>query len=206
MHNPRLSGPLTVAVNRKNPFPSPHSLKNRALRVLWGIAWLGLFRPTPKPLHAWRRFLLRLFGARIGFRAHVYPSVRIQAPWNLDMGDHACLGPYVDCYNVATVRLGELCTVSQYSYLCAATHDYTRASMPLIAKPITLGARAWIAADAFIGPGVTVGEGAVVGARSLVLRDVEPWTVVAGNPARPIKPRAYVDDLAPVASPAQPAK
>jgi len=189
-----------------NPFPSPHDRKNKALRLLWNAVWLLLFRPSPRPFHGWRVWLLSVFGARMGVGAHVYPSARIWAPWNLQMGDHASLGPQVDCYNISTVVIGSFCTVSQYTYLCGATHDYTKASMPLISKPIHLGRRAWIAADAFIGPGVCVGEGAVVGARSLVLRDVEPWAVVAGNPARPIKPRAYVDDLAPVATPAQPAK
>jgi len=114
------------------------------------------------------------------------------------MGEHSCLGPHVDCYNVALVSLGAFCTVSQYSYLCAATHDYTRASMPLMTGPIRLGARSWIAADVFVGPGVVVGEGAVVGARSLVLRDIEPWIIVAGHPARVLGPRTFVDDLGPV--------
>jgi len=124
--------------------------------------------------------------------------VRIWGPWNLEMGDHSCLGPSVDCYNVAPISLGPFCTVSQYTYLCAAAHDYTRASMPLVTKPIRLGARSWIAADVFVGPGVTIGEGAVVGARSLVLRDIEAWVVAAGHPARVLGPRTFVDDLAPV--------
>jgi putative colanic acid biosynthesis acetyltransferase WcaF len=163
--------------------------------VLWQVVWALLFRPSPKVFHGWRRWLLRLFGARIGFGAHIHPSVKIWAPWNLEMSEHSCLGPYVDCYNVAPVSLGPFCTVSQYTYLCAATHDYTRASMPLVARPIQLGARSWIAAQVFIGPGVTVGEGAVIGARSLVLRDVEPWVVAAGSPARVIKTRPYEWDL-----------
>jgi putative colanic acid biosynthesis acetyltransferase WcaF len=105
------------------------------------------------------------------------------------MGEHSCLANDVDCYNVATVTLGACATVSQYSHLCAATHDYTDLTLPLVPKPISVGAHAWICADAFIGPGVTVGDGAVVGARSSVFKDVEPWTVVAGNPARFLKPR-----------------
>jgi len=187
-----------VLGTHRNPFPSPHSWGNRVARLLWQTVWLLLFRPSPRVMHGWRRWLLRLFRARIGYGAHVYPSARIWAPWNLEMGDHSCLGSFVDCYNVAPVSLGPFCTVSQYSYLCTATHDYTRASMPLVTKPIRLGARSWIAADVFIGPGVTVGEGAVVGARSLVLRDIEPWVVAAGHPARVLGPRTFVDDLAPV--------
>jgi len=105
------------------------------------------------------------------------------------MGDHSCLSHEVDCYCVAPVKLGAHVTVSQYSYLCTATHDIEEPSMPLVTAPIVIGAGAWITADVFIGPGVTIGEGAVVGARSTVFKDVEPWTVVAGNPARFIKNR-----------------
>lgn len=184
----------------RNPFPSPHSLGNRAARVLWSVVWHLLFRPSPKVFHWWRRGLLRAFGAQIGYGANIHPSVKIWAPWNLEMGDHSCLGPYVDCYNVAPVALGAFCTVSQYSYLCAATHDYRRTSMPLVAKPICLGARSWIAAQVFVGPGVTVGEGTVIGVRSLVLRDVERWVVAAGSPVRVIGPRTMVNDQNPMAT------
>jgi len=124
----------------------------------------------------------------------VHASVKIWAPWNLEMGDVACLAPNVDCYNVEKVALGDYCTVSQYSYLCGATHDYTNSSMPLIPMPIRLGRRVWIAADVFIAPGVSVGDGAVVGARSSVYTDVKPWTVVVGNPARFLKPRVLDGD------------
>jgi putative colanic acid biosynthesis acetyltransferase WcaF len=165
------------------------SLANRLGRAAWSIVWLFLFRPSPKPLHAWRRFLLRLFGAHIAAGAHPDPSCKIWAPWNLTMGPHSCLANYVDCYCVAPIELGAFALVSQYSYLCAATHDYQHPEFPLIPKPIVIGARAWVAAGAFIGPGVEVGEGAVCGARSVVMRDVEPWTICAGNPAKPIRRR-----------------
>jgi len=147
------------------------------------------FRPSPRFLHSWRRGLLRLMGARIGPGANIHASVRIWAPWNLTMGRFACLAPHVDCYNVAPVTLGEHATVSQYSYLCGASHDYTSLALPLTPGPISIGAHAWICADVFVGPGVAVGEGAVVGARSSVYEDVKPWTVVGGNPARYLKPR-----------------
>jgi len=168
---------------------SPHSLKNRILRVLWSWVWLLLYRPSPTLCHGWRRMLLRLFGARIGKGVHVYPSSKIWAPWNLVMDNHSCLAESVDCYCVDKIHLGAHATVSQYSYLCSASHDYTRPTMPLTTAPILIGSGAWIAADAFIGPGVTIGEGAIVGVRSTVLKDVEPWTVVAGIPARKIKDR-----------------
>jgi putative colanic acid biosynthesis acetyltransferase WcaF len=150
---------------------------------------VALFRPSPKPFHAWRRWLLRRFGASIGVGVRVYPTVKVWAPWKLVLGDRACLGYYVDCYNCDTVTLEEDAVVSQYSILCGGTHDYRVRDFPLVTRPITIGKRAWVCADSFIGPGVQVGEGAVVGARSSVFRDVHPWTIVGGNPARFIKTR-----------------
>jgi putative colanic acid biosynthesis acetyltransferase WcaF len=169
--------------------PSPHSLANRAGRLLWNVVWLVFCRFSPHPLWGWRRFWLRLFGARIGARALIFPSVKIWAPWNLEMGDHACLGRNVECYSADRITLGAHALVSQYSYLCAASHDHERPRLPLVTAPISIGASAWVAADAFVGPGVTVGEGAVVGARACVMKDVEAWTVVGGNPARFLKRR-----------------
>jgi putative colanic acid biosynthesis acetyltransferase WcaF len=180
-------------VNPRKPFPSPHSWKNRLLRATWSGVWLLLFRPTPKILNGWRRLLLRLFGAHIGRGAIVHPSVKIWAPWNLSMDDHSCLAPYVDCYSAAPITLGEYAAVSQYSFLCAATHDYTSLARPLVVAPITIGKHAWICADVFVGPGVSIGEGAVVGARSSVYRSVESWWVVAGNPARKLRRRVVIE-------------
>jgi len=175
--------------------PIPHSLKNKIGRVLWQIAWMFAYRPTPKVLHGWRRLVLRMFGASIEKGAHPYPSAKIWAPWNLTMKAHSCLGPDVDCYCVDKVLVGEHATVSQYSFLCAASHDYRDTRMPLISAPIVIEACAWVGADAFIGPGVRVGQGAVVGARASVYRDVDPWTVVGGNPARVINKRDPLPSL-----------
>jgi putative colanic acid biosynthesis acetyltransferase WcaF len=151
--------------------------------------WLAFGRLSPTPLFAWRRLLLRAFGAKVGRGVKVYPSVRVWAPWNLEMGEHSTLGPDVDCYNVARVRIGAHALVSQYSFLCAATHDHHQPRLPLVTAPIEVGEGAWVAADVFVGPGVTIGEGAVVGARASVYKDVSPWTVVGGNPARFLKRR-----------------
>ncbi|MFO0852020.1 MAG: putative colanic acid biosynthesis acetyltransferase [Gemmataceae bacterium] len=164
-------------------------LRNKLARVLWGGVWLFLFRPSPRPLHGWRRFLLRCFGARVGTGAHPYPSAKVWAPWNLTMGAHSCLADGVECYSVAAITLGPSALVSQRAFLCGATHDYTDPAFPLVPKPITIGAGAWVAAEAFVGPGVTVGDGSVVGARAVVTKDVEAWAVVAGNPARVVKRR-----------------
>jgi putative colanic acid biosynthesis acetyltransferase WcaF len=175
-------------------YPSPHSRANQLMRVFWRTVWLLAYRPSPKIFHGWRRFLLRIFGAKIAKDAYPHPSVKIWAPWNLEMGPHSSLGPDVDCYCVDKVIIGAGATVSQYSFLCAATHDYRDRCMPLVTAPILIGERAWVAADVFIGPGVTIGEGAVVGARSSVYRNVEPWTVVGGNPASILKRRTCLND------------
>lgn len=168
-------------------FPSPHSYQNWVGRLLWAMVWHMLFRPSPRPFHAWRCWLLRVFGAKVEQGAHPYPSARIWAPWNLTMGEGSCLGDHVDCYAVDRVTLEPYATISQYTFLCTASHDYTVRGMPVITAPIRVGRRAWVAADVFVGPGVTIGEGAVVGARASVFRNVDPWTVVGGNPARIIK-------------------
>ena len=162
---------------------------NVAARALWSVVWTLLFRPTPRPLHAWRVLLLRAFGAKVGRQVRVYQSVRIWAPWNLTMEDGSCLGDDVDCYSVDRVHLEQRAVVSQHAFLCTATHDYTRRAHPLQIAPIRVGADAWVTASVFIGPGTTIGAGAVVGAGSVVTRDVEPWTVVVGNPARKVKHR-----------------
>jgi putative colanic acid biosynthesis acetyltransferase WcaF len=173
---------------------SSFSLTNRLARGLWGLTWQLFFRPSPRIAHGWRCWLLRRFGARIGRGVQVYPSARIWAPWNLEMGDYSQLGTDVDCYCVAPITIGPHAMVSAYSYLCAAGRDYTRKHMPLRTGPIVIGEGAWVAVDVFVGLGVTIGEGAVVGARSSVFRDVEPWTVAAGNPARFLKRRELTED------------
>lgn len=185
------------------PYRNPLPVSNKVARLLWQGAYWMLFRFTPRPLSGWRRLLLRLFGARISPTAEIYSSARIWAPWNLVMRDHSCLAPHVECYNVALIEVGAHATVSQFAYLCGATHDYTSTSMPLRPKPIRVLDYAWVCAGAFIGPGVTVGEGAVAGARACVTRDVEPWTIVAGNPAVYVK-RRLMRDFSPEGTKARP--
>jgi putative colanic acid biosynthesis acetyltransferase WcaF len=165
-------------------FPAQVTRNNRLARLLWGAVWITLYRSSPKLLHGWRRCLLRCFGAHIAAGAHPYPRAKIWAPWNLTMESNSCLADDVDCYCVAPITIGANATVSQYSYLCAASHDYHDSTMPLIAAPIVIESRAWVAADVFVGPGVKIGVGAVVGARSTVTQDVAPWTVVAGSPVK----------------------
>ena len=176
-------------------YKSPLTKRNKIARIAWGIVWALLFRPSPRLSvgFAWRRFLLRMFGARIGLGANIYPSCRIWAPWNLEMGEHSGLAQEVECYSVDKIRIAAHVTISQYSFLCTASHDITNPNMRLITSPITIGEGAWVCAGVFVGPGVTIGAGAVAAARAVVVRDVEPWAVVGGNPAVFIKRRQLVN-------------
>lgn len=155
-------------------------------RIGWALTQ-PLFRFSPRPLWGWRRWLLRLFRAKIGPQVHIYPSVRITIPWNLALGRQCAVGDRVILYALGPITIGPRATVSQGVHLCAGTHDLSQPHRPLVKPPIDIGADCWIAADAFIGPGVTVGAGAIVGARAVVVKDVAPGLVVAGNPARPLQ-------------------
>lgn len=172
---------------------------SKLARALWQFVWLLLYRPTPNILHYWRAALLRLFGAKIGRPAYIYPSSRVWAPWNLEIGDHSTLADNVDCYAVDKIVIGSYSTVSQGSFLCTASHDYlsplimTQPEMPLVSAPITIGDRVWVTAGVFVAPGVTIADGAVILARSCVVKDVSEWTVVAGNPARAVRRRVLKD-------------
>lgn len=171
-------------------FKTPYSRRDKARRLLWDVVWALLARPLPKSLGSgWKRFLLRLFGAKMADTAVVYSSATIFKPWLLEMKDHACIANSVDCYNAAPVSIGVNATVSQRAFLCTAGHDITDPQHHQTEAPIIISDRAWICAEAFVGQGVTVGEGAVVGARAVVIKDVKPWTVVGGNPAKYIKMR-----------------
>ena len=146
-------------------------------------------RPSPGRAYGWRRFWLRLFGARVASTSRTRPSTRVMHPWLLTLGDHASLGDAVIVYNLGPVVVGDHTLVSQRTHLCAGTHDYTRPDLPLLRPPITIGRGVWVCAEAFVGPGVTVGENAVVGARAVVTHDVPEGVVVAGNPAKVVKQR-----------------
>jgi putative colanic acid biosynthesis acetyltransferase WcaF len=170
-------------------YRSELSFVNKLRRFVWGIVWCCFFRPSPRSLFRWRRFLLNRFGAKLAHSAVVYPSVKVWAPWNLEMGGRSVLGDYVDCYSVDQIVLEDDVTVSQYVFLCSASHDIESVNRDLVHKPIRLEQGSWVFAGAFIGMGVIVGEGAVVAARSVVVKDVAPYTVVGGNPAKFIKER-----------------
>lgn len=163
-------------------------LGNRLYRAAFAVAWALLARWTLPQWHGWRRTLLRAFGAEIG-RAAIYPSVRIWSPANLVVRDGACLGPRANIYCMARIVIDRQALVSQGAHLCAGSHDIEDPEFRLRTGPICVGERAWIAAEAFVGPGVTVGAGAVLGARACAFSDLAPWTVYLGNPARPSKTR-----------------
>lgn len=159
------------------------------LRFVWSVAYFVLFRFTPRPLHAWRAMILRAFGAKLARGVHIYPTAKIWAPWNLICEEAATIGEDAVVYNPTTVRLESHAIVSQYAYLCGATHDYQDPAFPLIPYEIHLGAYSWICARASVQPGVTVGEGAVLALGSVATHDLRPWTVYGGVPARAIKAR-----------------
>ena len=165
------------------------SLQNRMFRFAWIFTWGLLASWTPAPLHGWRCFLLRLFGAKIGSGVRVYGSANIWYPPNLEMGDFACIGWNSVIYCQAKITLQSHATVSQYAHLVAGSHEIDSPSFQLYAQPISIGAYAWISSGAFVGPGVDVGEGAVLGARGVAFAALKPWTVYAGNPAKEIRQR-----------------
>ena len=173
-----------------DPYTRPaFTFSNRAARMLWNLTWLLLYRPSPRPFHAWRATLLRLFGATLGPDCHFYPASRVWAPWNLRCADHVAAGDGVEIYNPSPMHLGSHVILSQDCYVCGATHDYNDPAFPLFAYTMTIEPYAWICARASVAPGIRVGEGAVLGLGSVATRDLEPWTVYSGNPAQPIRQR-----------------
>lgn len=175
-------------------FRTPYSRGNKLRRLVWSFVWTFLARPFPRSMAmGWKRALLRLFGARIASTAAVYANVKVFQPWLLTMDDYACMADGVDCYNAAPVHIGRNAAVSQRAFLCTAGHDITDPHHHQTEAPIVIEDRAWVCAEVFIGQGVTVGEGAVCAARAVVIKNVEPWTVVGGNPAKFIKMRKLTD-------------
>ncbi|MBC7782508.1 MAG: colanic acid biosynthesis acetyltransferase WcaF [Burkholderiales bacterium] len=168
---------------------SEWTFKQKAARALWMIVQASLFRWSWHNMYAWRRFLLRLFGARVGRAVRIRPTARVEIPWNIDLADGVVIGDFVTLYSLGNITIGEASMVSQHSYLCAGSHDHTSLKLPLLKPPITLGRDVWIAADVFVGPGVTIGDRTVVGARSSVPRDLPAGIVAVGNPATAIKLR-----------------
>jgi putative colanic acid biosynthesis acetyltransferase WcaF len=176
--------PLDVKANRAARKYSRHE---QALRMLWAFGrWLMVL--SPHPCYAWRRWVLRLFGARVGREARVHSTTVVYMPWNVELGDESAIGQEVFIYSLGRVSIGARATVSYRTHVCAGTHDFTDPTLPLLKPAVTIAEDAWVGTEAFIGPGVTVGRGAIVAARAVVVKDVEPLTLVGGHPAREIGP------------------
>ena len=159
-----------------------------AKRALWGLS-RPFFAWSPRPLWGWRRFLLRLFGAQVGRKVQIHPSARVFIPWNLEIGEWSSVGFDALLYNLGPMSIGERVTISQRAHLCGGSHDFRDPTMPLLKLTVVVEDEAWVCSAAFVGPEVTIGRKAVVGARAVVTRDVEAKTIVAGNPARLIGER-----------------
>jgi putative colanic acid biosynthesis acetyltransferase WcaF len=176
---------LNIAANRRS---TKWTRREMLGRFLWEVLQ-PVTRLVPRQLWGVRNGILRLFGARVGRNVRIHRSARIASPWNLKIGDEAAIGDDVRIYNLGMITIGSKATVSQGAHLCAGTHDYRKPDFPLSKCTIGIGSGAWICADAFIGPNVLVGDLAIVGARAVVIRNVAPGTVVAGNPAQVIGKR-----------------
>lgn len=176
---------------KSNPLSGGASftLKNRIVRSLWNLVWFLFASWTPPFMHRWRRLLLIIFGAKMGLPSDVRGSARVWYPPLLEMHERALLAEHVICYNQAKVVVGKGALVSQGAHLCAGTHDIDDPNFQLLAFPITVGNNSWIAAEAFVGPGVSIGNNAVVGARAVVFSDIPESMVFVGNPAKPLRSR-----------------
>lgn len=181
--------PLDAAKTRPLEGGASFSLGNRVFRVVWQLAWLVLCRFTPPPLHGWRRLVLRLFGARVSHGARIHASVTIWHPANLEVAAGALVGPGARLYNQGRITIGERTVISQRAHLCASTHDIRDPNFQLLLRPIVVGEQCWVAAEAFVGPGVTIGNRAVLGARAALFQDAEADGVYLGNPAALIRRR-----------------
>jgi len=179
-----------IASADENPYHrASFSVGSRMTRLLWQFVYALFYRISPRPLHAWRSMLLRLFGAKMGSGCHFYPSGKVWAPWNLICEDCCTLADGAEIYNPSLIYLESHCVISQQAYVCGATHDYNHPEFPMISYSMRLGAYSWICARASVAPGVKVGAGAVLGLGSVATRELVPWTVYSGNPAVPVKLR-----------------
>jgi putative colanic acid biosynthesis acetyltransferase WcaF len=181
--------PLPANSHRPRDGGPSFSLRNRITRLVWNVVWWALASWTPAAMHPWRRLLLRLFGAKIGPRSDVKPSARVWLPSNLVIGRRSLLSHRVVCYNQAPITLGDDVLVSQGAHLCSGTHDYDDPEFQLVTRPIVIGSHSWLAAECFVGPGARINSGVVLGARAVAHGELREWTVYAGNPARPLRPR-----------------
>src|SRR5260370_41033915 len=180
--------------NAKDPYLRPaFALESRIRRLLWNFCWVLFYRTSPRPMHAWRAMLLRLFGAQMGPNCRFYPSSRIWAPWNLHCADLVAVADAAEIYNPAPIHCSSHAIVSQGAFLRGATHDFDDPGFPLLSYTSSFGSYSWICARAVVMPGVNIGEGAVLGLASVATRDLEAWGVYAGMPATKVKERKHLN-------------
>ncbi len=184
--------PLAQSLDRCAPFP--YRKDEYARRLLWELIRKSVYGLLPGRFVGWRRFWLRAFGAKLAPTVNIRPGVVVRHPWLLEMGDYSALGDHVNVYNLGPIRIGDHTVVSQFAHLCNGTHDYKDPTLPLLRPEMYIGSGVWVCADAFIGPGVTIGNNAVVGARAVVMRDVPEQAIVSGNPASVVRTRPMPDD------------
>jgi putative colanic acid biosynthesis acetyltransferase WcaF len=168
---------------------SAYSAREKIGRMLWAIVQVTAFRGSFHNWYRWRAWVLGAFGAKVHPTARIRRTVRIECPWNLSIGESSSVGDRAILYCLGPVTIGSRVSISQHAHICAGSHDYTRPEMTLLRPPIEIESDAWIAADAFVGPNVTVGEGAILGARGVAFKNLSPWMIYAGNPARELRPR-----------------
>jgi len=172
-------------------FQLPDNFRGRPVWLvqLWWLIQDTLFRLSPQFMYGWRRFLLRLFGAKIGKGVLLRPTVRVTYPWKVSVGDYSWLGDDVVLYSLGEITIGTHTVISQKAYICTGNHDFTKHTFDIYALPIKIGNQVWIATDVFVAPGTSIGDGAVVGARSTVLHDLPPGKICYGSPAKPVRDR-----------------
>jgi putative colanic acid biosynthesis acetyltransferase WcaF len=178
-----------VNPEQKSAFDSPWPASQRLLRVLWELCWFVFCAWTPKPLNQWRLFWLRVFDAKIDGAPFVHQRARIAIPWNLTLHDRACLGDRANAYSLGEIEIGARATIAQEAYLSTGSHDFDQAGMPLVTAKITIGDDAFIGARAFVLPGVIIGARSIIGACSVVTKDVPENVIAAGNPCKVLRPR-----------------
>lgn len=169
--------------------PSDFRGKSKITVQLWWICYAILFRPSPQVLYSWRRFLLKLFGAKIGKNVIIRPTAQITYPWKVSIGDYSWIGDEVVLYSLGDIEIGSNSVISQRSYICTGTHDYTSDDFRIYSEKITIGNKCWLATDVYVAPGVTINNNTVVGARSSVFKDLPEGKICLGSPAKPIKNR-----------------
>lgn len=174
-----------------NKFKMPPNFRGRSKLVvqLWWLVQSLLFKTSPQFLYGWRRFLLRSFGAQIGKKVIIRPSVQVTYPWKIKIGNYSWIGDDVVLYSLGEIEIGANTVISQRSYICTGSHDYNKQDFPIYAKKITIEEGCWLATDVFVAPGLRIEKGTIVGARSSVFNDLKAFSIYAGSPAKFVRKR-----------------